>query len=280
MEWRNLYRGVLMGISDLIPGVSGGTIAVVLGIYDQFLAAISGLFSWEFARHLRFLVPLGIGMGTAILGLSRVIQYFLDNHIVPTQFFFLGLIIGVLPILVKRSDARNNFTAKHMIVLVIAAILVGSMAIFNPDESSDPMTTLTFAIGLQLFFSGWIASMAMILPGISGSFILLLIGAYPTAIEALSTLNLPVIAVIGAGVVVGVVVSSKAITYLLASYPHTMYALIMGLIAGSVFVVYPGLAGTLTMLVSALTFVAGFGITVILGLRGQSENAAERAIQA
>lgn len=271
MEWRNLYRGVLMGISDLIPGVSGGTIAVILGIYDQLLAAISGLFSREWSRSVRFLIPLAGGMGAAILGLSRVIQYLLENHLVPTQFFFLGLIVGVVPFLLRQANARRHFTYRHLFVLVVAALAVGSMAFLTPDESGDPITTLTVSNAIRLFFSGWAASMAMLLPGISGSFVLLLIGVYPTAIEALSTLNLPLIIAIGSGVIVGIFVSSTAIRYLLSRFPHIMYAIIIGLIAGSVVVIFPGFAGALTMLASAGTFAAGFGLTVFLGRRGHTK---------
>lgn len=87
MEWKNLYRGFVMGISDLIPGVSGGTIAVILGIYDKLLTSISGFFSKDWKRHIRFLFPLGLGMLSAILLLSRVIEYLLINYHEPTQFF-------------------------------------------------------------------------------------------------------------------------------------------------------------------------------------------------
>ena len=113
----------------------------------------------------------------------------------------------------READAKSSFKGKHIVLLIVAAILVAITAFFKPDKAADPITTLTILNAIGLFFAGWMASMAMLLPGISGSFILLIIGVYPTAINALTTLNLPLIVVIGAGVMVGFVVSSKGISF-------------------------------------------------------------------
>lgn len=128
MEWKNIYRGMLMGASDVIPGVSGGTIAVLLGIYDRLIAAINGIFSKDWKKQLAFLIPLGIGVGIAILLLSRLIEWLFEHYAVPTQFFFLGLIIGILPYLFHEADAKRTFQMKHYVILVIGTIIVGSMA--------------------------------------------------------------------------------------------------------------------------------------------------------
>jgi len=257
MQWRNLYRGLFMGISDLIPGVSGGTIAFILGIYDDLLASISGIFSREWRKHIGFLLPLGIGIGVALLLFSRFIEYLLKNYHDPTQFFFLGLIIGVLPFITKTAGVKKNFKLKHFILILIVGAALASLVFIKPIDSS-PITVLTTSNAVGLFFAGWAGSMAMLLPGISGSFILLLLGVYSTAIGALSNLNFPVIAVIGAGVVVGFIVSSKVISYLLKNFPYATFSVIIGLILGSVFVVYPGIPKDGTFLVmSALTFFVG-----------------------
>lgn len=250
-----------MGISDLIPGVSGGTIAFILGIYDRLLKSISGFFSREWKKHLGFLFPLVLGIGITLLLFSRVIDYLLENHYEPTQFFFMGLIIGVLPFISKQAKIKTHFTAKHFTVLAIVGILLASLAFIKPSET-EPITTLTVSSTIGLFFAGWLGSMAMLLPGISGSFILLLLGVYSTAISALSDFNLPIIAVIGAGVVIGFIISSKAISYVLENFPFMTYAVIIGLILGSLFVVFPGIpAGTGTIIVCVITFVAGLFVT-------------------
>ncbi|MGG3805065.1 DUF368 domain-containing protein [Metabacillus fastidiosus] len=265
MEWRNLYRGFCIGISDLIPGVSGGTIAVILGIYDRLLKAISGFFSKEWKKHIGFLIPLGVGMGSAIILLSRLIEYLLEYHHEATQFFFLGLVISVIPYMMKKADVKQNFKVNHYVILFLCIAFLAFMAFAKPDSELKMEGSLTLLMVIGLFLSGWLASMAMLLPGISGSFILLLLGVYPVAINALSTFNLPIIAAIGAGVVVGFIVSSKGIRYALTHFPHITYAAIIGLIIGSVFVVFPGIpSGGLTF-ICLLTFIAGLFITKLIG---------------
>lgn len=246
-----------MGISDLIPGVSGGTIAFILGIYDELLASISGFFSRDWKKHIGFLLPLGIGIGATLLLFSRVIEFLLKNYYAPTQFFFMGLILGVLPFITKQAGVKKNFKWTHFLFIFLVGAALAATAFIKPLDTT-PITTLTATNAIGLFLAGWAGSMAMLLPGISGSFILLLLGVYSTAIGALSNLNLPIIAVIGAGVIVGFIVSSKVISYLLANFTHITFAAIIGLIIGSVFVVYPGIPESGTPFVmSVIAFITG-----------------------
>ena len=264
MEWKNIYRGILMGISDLIPGVSGGTIAFILGIYDRLLESISGFFSRDWKKHLGFLVPLGTGIVITLLLFSRVIEYLLEQHYEATQFFFMGLIIGVIPYIMKQAEVKKNFTARHLVILVVIGAALAVTAFIPTEEDLAPITSLTLPVFFLLFFSGWLASMAMLLPGISGSFILLLLGVYSTAINALSSLNIPIAMAIGAGVIVGFIVSSKAIQYLLEHFTYVTYAAIIGLILGSLFVVFPGFsADSTTLITSLITFALGLVFTLL-----------------
>ncbi|MFP3323019.1 DUF368 domain-containing protein [Planococcus sp. SIMBA_160] len=281
MEWKNIYRGILMGISDLIPGVSGGTIAFILGIYDRLLESISGFFSREWKKQLGFLVPLGIGIVITLLLFSRFIEFLLENHYEATQFFFMGLILGVLPYIMKQAEVKKNFTARHLVILLVIGAALASMAFIQTDENVAPITELSLPTFFLLFFSGWIASMAMLLPGISGSFILLLIGVYSTAINALSTLNLPIVLTIGAGVMVGFVVSSKTISYLLEHFTYVTYAAIIGLILGSLFVVFPGFAADTTTLVTSLvTFMVGLLFTLWFSSPKKTDITSEQNVEA
>ncbi|MEK4404067.1 DUF368 domain-containing protein [Sporosarcina sp. FSL K6-6792] len=257
MQWRNLYRGFFMGISDLIPGVSGGRIAFILGIYDELLASINGFFSRNWKKHIGFLLPLGIGIGTTLLLFSRVIEYLIKNQPAPTQYFFMGLVVGVLPFITKQAGVKRNFTWQHFIVILLVGGALASLAFIKPQDTAV-ITSLTASNTIGLFFAGWAGSIAMLLPGISGSFILLVLGVYSTAIGALANFNLPIIAVIGAGIIVGFIVSNKAISYLLKHFKYIMFAVIIGLIVGSLFVIYPGIPESGTPFVmSVIAFFTG-----------------------
>lgn len=265
MEWKNIYRGMIMGASDVIPGVSGGTIAVLLGIYDRLIAAINGVVSKDWKKQLGFLVPLGIGVGTAILLLSHAIEWLFEYYPGPTKFFFLGLIIGVLPYLLHKADAKTKFRTGHFLLLLIGAIFVASLGFLQTGEVTviENMSTSTYIL---LFFSGVIASSAMILPGISGSFMLLIIGVYPTVIGAISNMQFDIVAVTGAGIVIGIVLMSKIINFFLMNYYTGTFAIIIGLVIGSIFVVFPGWSTTASLaLLSIGAFALGLAVAYILG---------------
>ncbi|QHE50787.1 DUF368 domain-containing protein [Pontibacillus sp. HMF3514] len=263
MEWKNIYRGMLMGTSDLVPGVSGGTIAVILGIYDRLIEAVNGVFSREWKKHIGFFIPLIIGIGAAILLLSQGIHWLLNHYKTPTLFFFLGLIIGVIPFLFKQAGYKENFKGHHYGYMVVSGALVASLAVFNqgdPEAWGSSLSTLQMVL---LFLSGWLASMAMILPGISGSLLLLLVGVYPTVIQAVKELQIGRVFVFGLGVLVGLMITSKAIQWVFNKYPSHTYAIIIGLVFGSIIVLYPGIPSL--MLLSFIAFVGGLFAAYLLG---------------
>ncbi|KHF40570.1 DUF368 domain-containing protein [Halalkalibacter okhensis] len=257
-QWKNILKGMTMGVSDLIPGVSGGTIALVLGIYQSLIAAINGLFSKEWKKHVMFLMPLGIGIVIALLTISHLVEWLLVEFPQPTFFFFLGLIIGIIPTLLKDIDYKKNFSPIHYVLLAVGAMIVGATFFVKENELATVMSQLSFTEYALLFFAGWIASSAMILPGVSGSFVFLLFGVYPTVVNALSTFNLPVILTVGSGIAIGLVITSRFISFLFNKYKTSTYALMIGFIIGSIVVIYPGVAGdSFLLFISVLAFGIG-----------------------
>lgn len=264
-QWRNIYKGAMMGISDLIPGVSGGTIALVLGIYQDLLSSINGIFTREWKRSIAFLIPIGIGIGISLLMVSRLIEWLLLEFPQPTFFFFLGLIIGIIPTLLKDIQYKQTFGPFHYVLLIIAAILVAATIFVKEDQVAAVMTNLTMTEYALLFFAGWLASSAMILPGISGSFMLLLLGVYPTVINAITTFNISVIITVGSGIAIGLVLTSKFVAFLLRKYKVGTYAVMIGFILGSIVVIYPGIASDVVLfMISLLSFVVGLVIASML----------------
>ncbi|WP_377327564.1 DUF368 domain-containing protein [Piscibacillus salipiscarius] len=266
IEWRNLYRGLIMGASDVVPGVSGGTMAVLLGIYERFIDALNGIFTREWKRHLAFLIPLGVGIVAAMVSLAKVINWAFENYPNQILFLFLGLIAGVIPFLANKSNYKETFSGIHYVILIIAAALVGSMALFGEGPAETPViTTYNMETYIKLFLSGWLASSAMILPGISGSFLLLLIGMYSTFTHALENFVFEPLIPLGLGIVFGLLIMSKVLNYLFNKFYYQTYALVIGLVIGSIFVVYPGYESDLMLNIMSLICLI-IGLLVAYGL--------------
>lgn len=266
MEWKNLYRGIIMGATDVIPGISGGTIALLLGIYDRLIQAINGLLSKEWKKHLGFLLPLGLGMATAIFSLAKLIEWLFERYPEPLQFFFLGLILGILPYLFIQAKVKETFQAKHYVLLVLGALLIGSLEMLDITSGQGIIETRTIWVYLFLFITGVLASAAMILPGISGSMLMLMVGAYFTIMNALSNLYFDVIIVTGIGIAIGIFFMSRVIAFFLAKYHTATYACIIGFVFGSLVVVFPGWADTTGLVIaSIITFASGLTVAYILG---------------
>ncbi|CYB54040.1 DUF368 domain-containing protein [Staphylococcus aureus] len=272
-KWINILKGFAMGTSDLVPGVSGGTIALLLGIYNQFIASISGIFSRRFWPSFTFLIPIIIGMLLAMGSLSNLFNYLLSQHHIPTMFFFGGLIIGIVPYLLKISNYKTSFTTKHyMMVIAGIAILIVITLMNNGDKHAGETLTLSTGLIIKYFIAGMCASSAMLLPGISGSFMLLVFGVYGTVMLAISEVvklnftGLPILLAVGFGVLVGFIISSKIIQYFLTHHKLMTFALIIGFVVGSLFAVFPGLPTNIVMwFVSLVVFIIGFIVSLTLG---------------
>ena len=277
MRWTNVFRGFVMGIVELIPGVSSGTIALLLGIYEQLLSSIKGIVHKQFQSSMRFLVPLVIGMGIAILTLSGVITYLLEEHPIPTQWTFIGLVAGIVPMLWRLARVKETFKIQHILVLGIVLILLIAMSFISTgDLVSNPDITMSLLI--QLFFAGMIASMTLLLPGISGSLVLLILGYYYIIIAAIDDLTsfnlggLPILIATGIGILVGLYIGSVVITYLLSRFTYITYAGVIGLVIGSVFSIYPGLPTSVSMTVlTVIMLIVGFLVSYIMGRAGEKE---------
>ncbi|HDH6136607.1 TPA: DUF368 domain-containing protein [Staphylococcus aureus] len=272
-KWINILKGFAMGTSDLVPGVSGGTIALLLGIYNQFIASISGIFSRRFWPSFTFLIPIIMGMLLAMGSLSNLFNYLLSQHHIPTMFFFGGLIIGIVPYLLKISNYKTSFTTKHyMMVIAGIAILIVITLMNNSDKHAGETLTLSTGLIIKYFIAGMCASSAMLLPGISGSFMLLVFGVYGTVMLAISEVvklnfaGLPILLAVGFGVLAGFIISSKIIQYFLTHHKLMTFALIIGFVVGSLFAVFPGLPTNIVMwFVSLVVFIIGFIVSLTLG---------------
>ena len=165
--------GLILGVANIIPGVSGGTLAMSLGIYEEIIIVVSNVFK-NFKKNVLFLLPIGIGIVISILLLSKVINYTLDHYEFETILFFVGLILGGIPTLLKNTNA-STFKPKNVFISLICFSIVFGLTFISSNNIEIDLTNINIVIFIKLFFVGVIASATMIIPGISGSFILMYI---------------------------------------------------------------------------------------------------------
>jgi putative membrane protein len=234
-------KGLCMGSADVIPGVSGGTVAFITGIYEELLNSIKSvdkeafqlLFQFKFSEFWKkingpFLICVLGGIATSLISLARLMTYLLTHHPIQIWSFFFGLILISSPLILRDIKKWNAGIVLSFLVGVIGAYLI---TILSPTETP---TNLPF-----IFLCGALAICAMILPGISGAFILLLIGKYEYMISAITDLNIPVILVFMAGCAIGILGFSRLLSWILAHYRFATLSLLAGFMIGSLNKVWP-----------------------------------------
>ena len=232
---KNLICGACIGIAEAIPGVSGGTVAVLLKIYDELIGSISKLRK-EFKKSILFLIPIVLGMGLGLFGFSHVITYLLENFPMAVNYFFVGLIVGLVPMLLRRS-LDGGFRVSSFWPFLVMLGVMAALA-FLPGESAESaglITEMDVPTGIRFFFCGIIAAVCMIFPGISGSMMMVIFGVYDSVIKAVSTLNIPVLIPVGLGALVGILFGAKLVDFFLRRFPQATYFGILGLVLGSLF---------------------------------------------
>ena len=268
---KNFLYGIILGVANVIPGVSGGTMAVILNIYDSILLAFT---KENIKKSLPFLLPLGMGTLIGIYTFSQLITSLLEDHRILLTFSFLGIILGSIPAIYQRgryekAKPKNVFLGLLALVFMIAlAYISNSMSMgttFFIWESGNPV------FYIWLFVSSTLAMIAMLLPGISGSLILLVLGAYTIAMEAIAYFQWNILFVLALGVLLGGYLGVKGIQNMLKNHPQALYFIILGLVVGSLFILFPSVKGGLG---SPLNFfVLFFFISISFGFSRKKNSA-------
>lgn len=254
---KNFLKGVAISISQLVPGVSGGTIAMILGIYDKLLHAVNNI-TKDFKNQYKILLEVGIGAIVGIFAFSRIVKTLFENYPIQVGYLFIGVILGGAPLMFKKATLKG-FRKTSIIYLLIGFIVVLMMR--TPDnDASSIVTNLNLLNFIWLFIGGFIVAVALILPGISGSFMLYVLGLYNTVITAVVDFNIPILIPIVIGGIIGTLATSKIIEMLLLKFPEQTYILIFGFILGSVFSVFPGVEGVKSI-VGVILGIIGFIFT-------------------
>ncbi len=278
---KTILKGMVMGVANIIPGVSGGTMAVSMGIYDKLIHCVTHLFK-EFKESLKFLIPVALGIGIALVGLSFIIEPAFAHFPLQTNCLFVGLIVGGLPAVIKKVKGKGVKLSYVIPFLVFFGIVVGMAAMGEQEGAAADLSVNLWSV-IKLFVVGIIASATMVIPGVSGSMMLLLMGYYnpivatiKNFVTALASFDVNgilqscgVLVPMGLGIVVGIFAIAKLIEVIFEKFPMQAYWAIIGLIVASPFAIFLlGEIGSITVMsvaVSVVTFAVGFVVALKLG---------------
>ena len=267
------FKGIFMGIADAMPGISGGTIALLLGIYEELIESISKLKISLFSKLINkgfksfwkklngnFLLVLVSGIGISLISFVKISASFLESFPLFIWSFFLGLIFATVYVIYKLINQWHNLNFFFLIISIIFSIFLSSFSAYDTNEISL----------LYILFSGIIASSAMILPGISGSLILVILGVYAYLIKALDNLELIIIFTFISGAIIGLLGFSKILKYLFNNHRDATYTIMLGLVIGSIENVWPWNKSfstelsNLNLFLSISLVILGFVIVILL----------------
>lgn len=276
---KSILKGMVIGIANIIPGVSGGTMMVSMGIYDKLIHCITHLFK-EFKKSVLFLLPIAIGMAIAIAGGSLGLEVLFEKFPVQTNLLFIGLILGGLPAIWKNVKG-NSIRGGHIIAFLIFFILVAGLALLGEREGNAADLSLSLISIIKLFAVGVIAAATMVIPGVSGSMMLLLMGYYNPIINSINDFlralvafdmngiltGIGILLPFGIGVIVGIFAIAKVIEFVFNKFPLYAYWAIIGLIVASpIAIIAMGSFPALTI-VNVLTGLVAMALGVFVAMK-------------
>ena len=278
---KNLLKGIVMGIANIIPGVSGGTMAVSMGIYDRMIHCVTHLCK-EFKESMKFLIPIFLGIGIALVGLSFIIEPAFAYFPLQTNCLFIGLIVGGLPAVWQKVKGKGIKISYIVPFVLFFAVVVGMAAIGEKEGTAADLSFSVWSV-IKLFAVGIIASATMVIPGVSGSMMMLLLGYYNPIVAAIKNFvtalasfdmagileGCGILVPMGLGIVVGIFAIAKVIEIIFEKFPIQAFWAIIGLIVASPIAIFLlGDVGAITVigiLTSIVTFAVGFLVAVKLG---------------
>lgn len=253
----NYLKGVLIGAGAILPGISSGVFCVIFGIYETLVNSVLNLFH-DFKKNFIFLLPFGLGGITGVLLVGKLLNFLFTTYPMPTQFCFIGLILGSIPVLLKKANQNKGFRL-HYLIFLLASFSIGVLSI-GLENILPEWHHLEVADGLSFYLvlAGFFMSIGIVMPGVSSSVILMALGVYSTYLTAVATVDFSVLLPMGVGLLIGSVLFLKVIQFLLNRYYSPTFYMIIGFVLGSVLILYPGFSFTLEGFSSLGLFVLGF----------------------
>lgn len=245
-------KGMALGAAAIAPGVSGGALAVIFGLYDKITYFIANL-TKNFKKNIIYFMPVGLGGAVGVLIFSRIIEYLFLNYEVEVKYAFIGLMFGTMPSVLKEAN-KKGYKQKYIIAFIIS-LTITLIATYFENNGIDIIHDAG-ASPIHLIIYGVIIGFGTIIPGISASIILMYMGAYEIVISAISNIQIIIIIYLGVGFVISVLLFAKLISILFEkAYGYTYYS-ILGLVLGSIVSIFPGVDFTLDYLLNFIILLA------------------------
>ncbi|MBE6896372.1 MAG: DUF368 domain-containing protein [Ruminococcaceae bacterium] len=257
-------KGFCIGSAMTVPGVSGGTVAIILDVYDRLVFSVASIFK-DFKKNFLFLCVLGLSMLIGMFSLSKLILFLSELAPIPVRFFFIGAIVGSIPMLYRKTELKK-FSSVSLIFALLGVVCVFALdliptGLLDLSESLSVSQIPAFCIG------GVALAVSLILPGISFSHMLLVFGLYERFYDALTSFDIPFLICLGIPIAVGILAFIKLLEFVLKKYPMQSYSAILGFVIASIKDIYVGFPSGIGMIIGTiLAFIAG--LAVVLAVTG------------
>lgn len=264
------FKGIVLGFSFILPGVSGGVLALTMGIYEKLIKTISHFFD-DFKENFKFSLNIGLGMFVSVIICALALDFAFEHFPIPTILLFLGLIIGGIPLLLNK--VKGTFKISNFIILIIGVLLLFVLTMIN-DGGDVILKNLSFLGNIKLFFVGFLSAATIVVPGISGSFVLMAMGYYHPLLSVVSEIikfnnlfsNILIMLPLGIGLMAGILVMVKVIEYFLEKHETKTYYIIIGFVLSSVikvvFSVFDYTLNSSSVIIGIILFAVGAFISL------------------
>ena len=257
-------KGLIIGGTMLVPGVSGGSMAIILGIYDELVSSVSSFMKSK-RKHFLFLLVFGVSGLVGMFLFSKPLLRLIEAYPMPMLYFFMGAVAGGVPLIFKQSQLKR-FSVRGLFYVLLGLAIVLGLAVIPVSGGQSAMDADLKGI-LYLALAGFIAAVALVLPGISVSYLLLVMGLYDELMRAISQFYMPFLIPLGVGLILVIILTTKILEKAMNSYPQPTYLIILGFVLGSMGEVFPGIPTGIEIPVCACTLLAGFGCIMLLSYR-------------
>lgn len=258
----NFSKGILIGAGAILPGISSGVLCVIFGIYEKLLDSVLNFFS-DIRKNFKFLFPILLGGLIGVIIFSKILQYLLYKFPMQTKSIFIGLILGGVVLLFKQTFTNQKFKIKNILYMLISLILGISMVYIENRVGIDKAGNVSY---IYLILSGFLMSIGIVVPGVSNTIILMLLGVYSMYLNSVSTLYLPVLIPMAIGLILGSLIFMKIIKYLLDNFYIQTMLLIIGFTLGSVFVLLPDINSMIEIFLCFLWGICGYYIINMINI--------------